>query len=213
MSDDAKREAEIRTPLGPVRLPPMDSFRPIYCDQCGMEIDGTLLEPDIKYAACPACLRRLDELAAAEKAYARVQRERDERDAAKKREETAVEVIYAGLTAALGRPRRRATMKLRPEVDRFAVLMEQELRANDHKPGWKNDTLEALLVRALDEIQELREECATMRYNKEMVDPEARAGRVRLTAQRIGKEAADVANFCMMVADVAGALAEGGDDE
>lgn len=84
-------------------------------------------------------------------------------------------------------------MNLRPEVQRFAELMELQLRANDHKPGWKNDTARSLFRRlSEDEIAEL-----------------GAAISVRLTtgdATGVAKEAADVANFAMMIADVCGAL-------
>ncbi|MGO1303645.1 MAG: hypothetical protein ACTMKV_02550 [Sphingomonas parapaucimobilis] len=79
---------------------------------------------------------------------------------------------------------------LRPEVAAFAALMEQQLRANDHKGGWKNDTSFALWSRLLQEAIELNEARATRNPDSE----------------RIGREAADVANFAMMVADVMGAL-------
>lgn len=78
----------------------------------------------------------------------------------------------------------------RPEVVAFATLMEQQLRANDHKPGWKSDSTFALWSRLLQETIELNE---------------ARTARNPDSAL-IGREAADVANFAMMVADVMGGL-------
>lgn len=79
-------------------------------------------------------------------------------------------------------------MNLRPEVQRFAELMELRLRANDHKPGWKQDILPALFRRLQQEAAEL--------------DGAIDFG----TADEIAREAADVANFAMMIADVCGAL-------
>lgn len=74
----------------------------------------------------------------------------------------------------------------RPEVRAFADAMEEQLSANDHKGGWQRDTALSLLRRLREETTEL--------------------------ARAIGgegdvlKEAADVANFAMMIADVSGAL-------
>lgn len=82
---------------------------------------------------------------------------------------------------------------LRPEVAAFALLMEQQLQANDHKPGWKGDHGRALVNR-------LGEECAELSEAVDMHD----AGIGDTTS--LGKEAADVANFAMMIADVYGAI-------
>jgi NTP pyrophosphatase (non-canonical NTP hydrolase) len=87
----------------------------------------------------------------------------------------------------------------RPEVVAFANLMERELRANDHKPGWKNDDADVLARRVMEEATELLDAVA-----------ESSALRTHLTASekaRVAEEAADVANMAMMVADVSGALA------
>lgn len=86
--------------------------------------------------------------------------------------------------------------QLRPEVLAFARLMEQQLRANDHKPGWKNDNPMALLDRADEELNELH--AALMRAFVDM----------KSNRETVGKEAADVANFALMIADVCGCLSE-----
>lgn len=79
----------------------------------------------------------------------------------------------------------------RPEVLQFAVLMEQELRANDHKPGWKDDHPADLLCRVHQELKELQYAyCAEDKY-----DP-----------NKLASEGADVANMLMMFLDVCGAL-------
>jgi NTP pyrophosphatase (non-canonical NTP hydrolase) len=78
-----------------------------------------------------------------------------------------------------------ALAEIRPEVRMFAVQMETQLRANDHKPGWSGDRLVDLLQRIYDEAHELNEA-----INCDGGRPE-----------RIIKEAADVANFAMMIAD------------
>ena len=80
-------------------------------------------------------------------------------------------------------------MKLRKEVRLFAEAMELRLQANDHKPGWKDDTAEALLDRVDDELLELHMAVA------------ANPGKTAILL-----EAADVANFLMMVVDVCGQL-------
>ena len=76
-----------------------------------------------------------------------------------------------------------------PEVVAFADAMEAQLRANDHKPGWKNDWSKDLLKRLREETDELE---------KTLEEPDYTGN--------ILKEAADVANFAMMIADVCGGL-------
>lgn len=83
------------------------------------------------------------------------------------------------------------TIRVRPEVARFAELMEQKLRANDHKGHWLGSSLSYLIAR-------LREECG------ELID--AVLYEEDSTPGHITEEAADVANFAMFIADVAGAL-------
>ena len=78
--------------------------------------------------------------------------------------------------------------ELRPEVRAFALLMEERLRANDHKGGWKQCVGSWLLGRLIEEVGELREEML-------VADTTG--------AHCVGDEAADVANFAMMIADVA----------
>jgi hypothetical protein len=78
---------------------------------------------------------------------------------------------------------------LRPEVLAFAVAMETRLRANDHKGGWGSCSAAHLLSRVADEFKELKRAVGD------------------LNGGDILHEAADVANFAMMVADVCGALA------
>ena len=73
--------------------------------------------------------------------------------------------------------------QLRPEVAWFAEQMEMALRRNDHKGGWQDDSVKSLTCRVQDETFELFEA--------------VNAGDV----QAIVREAADVANFAMMVAD------------
>ncbi len=76
---------------------------------------------------------------------------------------------------------------IRREVRVFALAMEERLRANEHKGGWQVEAPTWLLGRCREEVDEL--ESATY-----------------ADADNILQEAADVGNFAMMVADVAGAL-------
>ncbi len=83
----------------------------------------------------------------------------------------------------------------RPEVVALASLMERQLRANDRKGGWRGVPEYELLKRLREETDELSD---------------ALTRRATLTGERlienVGREAADVANFAMMIADVCGAL-------
>ena len=67
----------------------------------------------------------------------------------------------------------------------FAIAMETKLRANAHKGGWQNCTMAYLTRRLGQEAGELRRAIARNAPSKEVV-----------------AEAADVANFAMMIADV-----------
>lgn len=84
-------------------------------------------------------------------------------------------------------------LKARPEVQKFAYLMECRLNCNSHKPGWKNEDASTLIVRLRDQLEELN---ATTIYPRDD----------GYHASVVGDEAADVANFAMMVADVSGSL-------
>jgi NTP pyrophosphatase (non-canonical NTP hydrolase) len=84
---------------------------------------------------------------------------------------------------------------LRPEVLKFALAMEGELKANDHKGGWKDSHFAWLLSRLTEELSELAGEVYKFPKVK--------------NPKLITKEAADVANFAMMIADVSGGLVDG----
>jgi NTP pyrophosphatase (non-canonical NTP hydrolase) len=81
--------------------------------------------------------------------------------------------------------------ELRPEVERFAMGMERKLRQNDFKGGWKQMTVDEMLERLDEEVEELKKALHPMRKEN---------------PQRVFKEAVDVANFCLFIADNAGAL-------
>ncbi len=107
----------------------------------------------------------------------------------------------------MSNPAAGAPLKLRKEVAAFAQLMEAKLRENDHKGGWKYEVTSYLSRRLGNELKELR--AAVAARHKELmqgwppISAEKRAGH----AVTVGREAADVANFAMMIADVCGALA------
>lgn len=76
-------------------------------------------------------------------------------------------------------------MTIRMAVEQFAQLMEHRLRQNDHKGGWYGMTLDQLLKRLRQETAELRDA---------IHDPMPNAAAIQC-------EAADVANFAMMISD------------
>lgn len=73
----------------------------------------------------------------------------------------------------------------RPEVEWFADAMERKLRDNDHKRHWRGMTMQYLSMRLTQERKELYAAIASG------------------DAAKVLDEAADVANFAMMVADLA----------
>lgn len=75
----------------------------------------------------------------------------------------------------------------RPTVRHFAAQMERVLRENDHKGGWENCTVQEMFTGLLREVVELHD--AIEHGNGDIL-----------------REACDVANFAMMIADVAGRL-------
>lgn len=72
----------------------------------------------------------------------------------------------------------------RDVVRAFAIEMERQLQANDHKGGWGDEDRHWLLERLREEVAELT------------------AAIKERTPSAIVQEAADVANFAMMIADV-----------
>jgi NTP pyrophosphatase (non-canonical NTP hydrolase) len=71
----------------------------------------------------------------------------------------------------------------RPEVVWFADAMERKLRENDHKRHWLTLGMQTLSMRLTQEREELRDAVASG------------------SAAETLAEAADVANFAMMIAD------------
>lgn len=82
-------------------------------------------------------------------------------------------------------------MKLRPEVERFALLMEVAMQARDAEraDSWRGGPIEFYVDRLHQEIDEL---VVALYMSK---------GYPAEYLRRVKKEAADVANFCMMIAE------------
>jgi hypothetical protein len=80
----------------------------------------------------------------------------------------------------------------RPSVQRFAILMEEELRRNDWKGGWMGMKRWQVSNRLNEELRELDSEVL-------------RSGR-RVVPERVIKESVDVANFAMFMVDIHGGL-------
>jgi len=75
----------------------------------------------------------------------------------------------------------------------FAEAMEERLAANDHKGGWFREDPEWLMDRLYEEVRELASEIHERSHRKpDLV--------------KIRREAADVSNFALMVADRLGAI-------
>ncbi|MFA5744540.1 MAG: hypothetical protein WC936_07030 [Candidatus Nanoarchaeia archaeon] len=74
-------------------------------------------------------------------------------------------------------------VELRPSVLRFAQLMEKNLRAHDDKGGWDNCNVIWLVERMQEELVELED------------------AMIAGAPDDIDDEAADVANFLMMIAE------------
>jgi hypothetical protein len=85
----------------------------------------------------------------------------------------------------------------RVEILSFAFVMERKLKENDHKGGWEDSDTDWLIKRIADERNELKRA-----YDKYLNSDELHPN-IDALIQRIIDEAADVANFAMMVADKA----------
>ncbi|WP_260866687.1 hypothetical protein [Bacillus pumilus] len=82
-------------------------------------------------------------------------------------------------------------MNIREEVARFSELMEDKLKANDHKGGWDECSIDFLTYRLREEQAELFE--ALRLYHRFPSND---------TRKRVEDECADVANFSMMIVDL-----------
>jgi len=86
-----------------------------------------------------------------------------------------------------------SVQELRPEVLAFALLMEQRLREKDADKGqsWKNADMNRLRVAAISKAGMLEQSICTW------------TGPLNVY---LSKHSIDLANYAMMIADVAGAL-------
>lgn len=96
-------------------------------------------------------------------------------------------------------------LELRPEVAAFAQLMERTLRENDHKGGWKPCRAGWILQRLIEETDELHHVIAV----RDSLRRKNRGEMAETLADEATREAINVANFALMIADVCGGLKEG----
>jgi len=90
-------------------------------------------------------------------------------------------------------------IELRPKVRRFAEEMERALRKHEDKPGWAYNTPSELLERLLEEVDELEDAIDVQQMH---LHAESRGVLIR----EVADACADVANFCLFIADVVGGL-------
>lgn len=81
-------------------------------------------------------------------------------------------------------------MEVRESVKWFAEQMENKLKENDKKGGWDDCNIYWLIQRIREETNEL---LSAVNLNRDL----------GATKENIIREAADVANFAMMIADIA----------
>lgn len=93
--------------------------------------------------------------------------------------------------------------EVRPVVKWFAGIMEQKLKKNDHKGGWLKCDSESLLERLREETEELEN---VLGWRKQDTGRSVGEGVqfIDTSDEAIANEAADIANFAMMIADVCG---------
>lgn len=81
-------------------------------------------------------------------------------------------------------------MEVRESVKWFAEQMENKLKENDKKGGWDDCNIYWLIQRIREETNEL---LSAVNLNRDL----------GVTKESIIREASDVANFAMMIADIA----------
>jgi hypothetical protein len=84
-------------------------------------------------------------------------------------------------------------------VAAFALAMEAKLRVNEHKGGWKDESVGYLVARLSEEVDELDIAAAGAQNPQSAMPMAARRAAV-------AGESANVGAFAMMTADVCGAL-------
>jgi hypothetical protein len=86
------------------------------------------------------------------------------------------------------------SVETRPAINYLAKIMEMKLRVNDHKPHWSSISLRVLFSNLLGEVEELKESLGVLEYSYS--DEEMKSKLMETIF-----EAADVANFCAIIAD------------
>ena len=92
---------------------------------------------------------------------------------------------------------------LRPEVARFAALMEERRRQRDDRPGGQGQSIGWLFGHLCDEVDELQ--AALVLVANPASGQSLAETYLKRTAAAVA--CADIANFAMMMADVRGAPA------
>ena len=95
------------------------------------------------------------------------------------------ECMYQERIDKAAKAAREQVLNVRPEVRRFAELMEAKLKKNDHKSHGSKESFTYLFGRLDDERKELNQAVSSAKTNN----------------GRIADEAVDVANFLMMIVD------------
>ena len=85
-------------------------------------------------------------------------------------------------------------------MERFADLMEEKLRQNDHKAHWLTQSLDYLEDRRDQEMEELKD--ALTAYKKVRDLRVCAPLTVDALKEAVRHEAVDVANFIMMICEV-----------
>lgn len=84
-------------------------------------------------------------------------------------------------------------------LHKFQLLMLEKLKKNSHKGSWKTGHISQWLTRLKQEVAELEKEIWATAESGEIPN-------IDHWSHAVAKEAADVANFSMFIADVAGGL-------
>jgi NTP pyrophosphatase (non-canonical NTP hydrolase) len=88
---------------------------------------------------------------------------------------------------------------VRKEVVKFSNLMEEKLKANDHKGGWDNESIDFLTIRLREETVELFDALRIFHSNPH-----------EHSLKLVEDECADIANFALMISDLASKIASKG---
>jgi len=82
--------------------------------------------------------------------------------------------------------------RVRKEVQKFSVEMEEVLKANDHKGGWEDCSIEYLFFKLIEEVGEVSKILQWYVAEEAEVD--------EIEAEKAHKECVDIANVAMMLA-------------